>query len=151
MTTFGCANNYNKVSLPGNPELSDYGIDFDTDWKVFESGTYVYGPEGSMVRHMSGRMGYQSFYDLTLDFKFKDGRTYHEKIDVKSLIEKMVKNHEIHDLKADKWGGRTELQIRIKNDKLIIVYEVSERIKEENPVKVFSKRYYYPVFEKTLD
>lgn len=63
----------------------------------------------------------------------------------------MVKKHEIHDLKADKWGGMTILKIRIKSDKLIISYIVSERIKEENPVRVLSKDYIYPLFEKTLN
>lgn len=152
ITTSGCANSNNKdVSLPGNPELSDYATDFDIDWDVFESGTYVYGLRSSMVRRIGGiRDGYRSFYDLTLDFKFKDGRKYHEKIDVKSLIIEMVKNHEIHDLRADKWGGMTTLKIRIKSNKLIIYYVVSERIKEDNPINVFSKRYSYPVFEKTF-
>ena len=151
MTTVGCANNNNDFSVPGNPELSDYAINFDTDWKVFDSGTYVYGPKGSEARYISGYTGHRLFYDLTLNLKFKDGRTYHEKIKIKPLIEEMVKNHEIHDLKADKWGGMTILNITIKSEKLVISYIVSERIKEENPVKVYSKRYYYPLFEKTLD
>lgn len=151
MTTSGCANSSNEFSLPGNPNLSDYTINFDIDWKVFESGTYIYGPEGTEVRNISGRTGYQSFYDLTLDLKFKDGRKYHEKIDVQSLIVEMVKNHEIHDLSADNWGGMTILNISIKKDQLIIDYIVSERIKKGNPVRVLSKDYFYPVFEKTLD
>ncbi|BHH84968.1 hypothetical protein [Desulforhopalus sp. 52FAK] len=152
MTTSGCANSdYNNYSVPGNPNLSDYSINFHIDRGVLDSGTYIYGPEGSKARYISGYTGHQSFYDLTLDLKFTDGREYHEKIEIKLLIEEMVKKYKIHDLSEDKWGGMTILEIRIKSDNLIISYIVSERIKEENPIRVFSKRYYYPLFEKTLD
>lgn len=152
MTTSGCSANIgSKIQIPGNPNLSDYSTHFDIDWKVFESGTYVYGPEGSAVRNISGRGGYQSFYDLTLDLKFKDGRNYHEKVDVQSLIGEMLKKYDIHDLRADKWGGTTTLNIDIKRNKLIINYMVRERIIKENPKRYLSKKYYYPVFEKPLD
>ena len=73
---------------------------------VEPGGTYIYGPEGSTVRKLRGiRGGYVDFYDLTLDFKFKDGREYHEKIDIRPLIREMIKKHDIPDMIKNEMGG----------------------------------------------
>lgn len=147
--TTGCAaNGINEVKVPGN---YDYGINFKIDWKVFESGTYIYGPMGSTVRRLGGaRLGYELFFDLTLDFRFKDGREYHEKIDIRPLIREMVNKYDIPDMSKTKWGGGATLIININDDKLSIVYEVHERIWKESPKQMFFNEYRYPVFEKTL-
>ena len=152
-TTSGCATGRTtEMKIPGNPNLNDYAIFFEIDWDVYDSGTYSYGPEGSTVRRMGGgRLGYKLFFDLTLDFKYKDGREYHEKIDIRPLIQKMVKQHQIFDLSKTKWGGGARLIINIKADKLSIEYLIYERIKKENPKRLLSKKRFYPVFEKTLD
>lgn len=148
--TNGCAaNGINEVKVPGN---YDYAILFKIDWAAFETGTYSYGPEGSTVRRLGGgRSGYELFFDLTLDFRFKDGRNFHEKIDIRPLIQELVKKHEIPDMTKTKWGGNAALIIRIEGDGLIIDYEVSEYIKKENPSRMLSKRYTYRVFEKSLN
>ena len=57
-------------------------------------------------------------------------------------INKEIKNYEIHDLKADKWGGRATLNIP---------YVLSNRIKRNNPTILLEADYNYPVFEKTLN
>jgi hypothetical protein len=148
--TTGCAaNGIDEVKVPGN---YDYGINFKIDWKVFESGTYIYGPLGSTVRRLGGaRLGYELFFDLTLDFRFKDGREYHEKIDIRPLIREMVKKHDIPDMTKTKWGGGADLIISINVDKLSMVYEVQESLWKERTKQMFYKYYRYPVFEKTLD
>lgn len=154
MTTFGCAhNNNNRINVPGNPTAYSYGITFDLDWDVYDSGTFSYGPEGSTVRRMGGgRTGYELFFDLTLNFKLKDGREYHEKIDVRPLIEKMLEKYELPDLNKSKWGGMTDLRIIVQSNKLSLVYYIYENRKTENgQQELFPKRYNFPVFEKRLD
>lgn len=148
--TSGCAKSgMNEVKVPGNCQ---YGTRFKIYWDIFESGTYSYGPEGSTVRQLGGgRSGYELFFDLTMDFRFKDGREYHEKIDIRPLIREMVKKHDIPDMTKTKWGGGAVLVIEIKNDKLSMVYEVYEYIWKENPKLLTFERNYYPVFEKTLE
>ena len=151
-TTSGCATGrMTEMKIPGNPNLNDYAIIFEIDWDVYDSGTYSYGPEGSTVRRMGGgRLGYKLFFDLTLDFKYKDGREYHEKIDIRPLIQKMVKQHQIFDLSKTKWGGMATLIVRIERDLLAIDYEVREYIRKENPKLFFSKPHLYPIFDKNL-
>ena len=163
-TTSGCATGrMTEMRIPGNPNLNDYAIVFKRERGVLESGTFSYGPEGSTIRKLGnrgrsgwklgnrGRSGYKLFFDLTLDFKYKNGRKYHEKIDIRPLIQKMVEQHKIFDLSKTRWGGYTSLIIKIEPNRLAIDYEVREYIREENPKRFFSKGHLYPVFEKTLD
>ncbi len=151
-TTSGCATGrMTEMRIPGNPDLNDYAIDFEPDWDVFEAGTFSYDPRDTRKLWMGGRLGYQDFYTLTLNFKFKDGREYHEKIDIRPLIQKMVKQHQIFDLSKTKWGGGARLIITINTNRLSIEYLIYERIKKENPKRLLSKKRFYPVFEKTLD
>lgn len=147
--TSGCAGSgMSELTVPGNNE---YGTRFNIDWGVFESGTYSYGPVGSTVRRLGGgRSGYEMFFDLTLDFKFKDGREYHEEIDIRPLIQEMVKKHEIPDMTKTRWGGGATLVININDKKLSMDYEVSEYIWKESTKQMFYKNYIYPVFEKTM-
>lgn len=151
-TTSGCATGrMTEMRIPGNPNLNDYCIHFETDWDVFETGTFSYDPSDTRKLHMSTRCGYQDFYILKMDFKFKNGREYHEKIDMRPLIREMVEQHKIFDLSKTKWGGGARLIITINIDKLSIEYLVYKRIKKENPKRLLSKKLFYPVFEKTLD
>ncbi len=134
------------------PEKFDYDTRFEFDWDVYESGTYSYGPEGRMSSHMGKtRARYQVFFDLTLDFRFKDGREYHEKIDTQSLIRKMMGNYEIPDMTKTKQRRKVSLIVRIERDRLAMDYLVSEHIVKEKPKRQLSKRRLYPVFEKMLD
>lgn len=151
-TTSGCATGrMTEMRIPGNPNLNDYCIHFETDWDVFETGTFSYDPSDTRKLHMSTRCGYQDFYILKMDFKFKNGREYHEKIDMRPLIREMVEQHKIFDLTKTKWGGMATLIVRIEQDRLVIDYEVREYIREEKPKLFFSKGHLYPIFEKTLD
>lgn len=151
LLTAGCATIHKKKLIPGNPNLADYGLNFNIDWNVFDSGTYIYGPEGTEPTPISGYIGLQDFYVLILDLNFKDGRKYHEKIDIKPLIKHMVKDKNIHDLSTDKWGGRTALNVGITRNKITINYTVYEYKIEENPKRHVSKKYVYPVFERPLN
>lgn len=148
--TTGCAaSGMNEVKVPGN---DDYTTRFNIDWHVFESGTYSYGPVGSTVRRLGGaRSGYELFFDIILDFRFKDGREYHEKIDIRPLIQEMTRKHDIPDMTKTKWGGGAALIININDNKLSIDYEIHERIWKESPKQLLFKSYIFPVFEKTLE
>lgn len=157
MTTItGCATNkMDRINVPGNPILNDYGITFEIDWDVFESGTYIYNSQDVIedLPHQmgGGRSGYMYFYTLILDFKFKDGREFHEEIDLKSLIQQMVKKHNVFDLKTTKWGGFAQVNIWVKSDRLVLDYNLSKVLKKGNPPMLYFKDYYYPVFEKILN
>ncbi|MCK9171811.1 MAG: hypothetical protein M0P01_15485 [Treponema sp.] len=154
ITTSGCANNnYEKIQVPGNPSTYDYGITFDLDWDVYDSGTYSYGPLGSEVERMGGgTTGYRLFHELTLDFKFKNGQEYQEKIDLRPLIKKMLVNHEFPDLSKSKWGGSVDIRIIVEQNRLSIVYYIYKRRRNENGQKrLSSMRYEYPLFEKNLN
>lgn len=149
--TSGCADSgMNEIKVPGN---YDYAIQIKKDRDVVEpGGTYIYGPEGSAVHKLRGvRGGYVGFYELTLDFKCKDGREYHERIDVRPLILEMINKHDIPDMTKTKWGGNATLIIQIERDLLKLYYEVSEYIKRENPDRMLSEQHSFPVFEKKLN
>ncbi len=140
-----------RMKIPGNPKLNDYGITFKIDRSVFESGTYVYSPGDRRKHGMGGgRFGYLDFYPLILDFKFKDGRKFYEEVDLKPLIQEMVKNHKIFDLKTTKWGGFAKIIIRVESDSIKMDYELVEMIKKESLPMMRYKRYYYPLFVKIL-
>lgn len=154
MTISGCANSScERINVPGHPGAHSYGINFDLDWDVYDAGTFSYGQEGSTFRQMGGgRSGYELFYDLTLDFKLKDGREYYEKIDLRPLIKTMLENHELPDLSKSKWGGSAFIEIIVKTDKLSIVYYILQRRRTKDGQRVlFHKSYCFPVFEKTLN
>ena len=157
MTTTGCAGrNSDGFRVPGNPFPNEYGLHFQVDWKVYDSGTWIYLPRGDerIDPHKMGnvgRSGYRSFNILTLDFKFKDGRAYHEEIDLRPLIAEMLKNNTIPDLSKTKWGGYTDVEINVHADKLSLVYVVTEYIKKENPPRRLSKDYRFPLLEKALN
>jgi len=154
--TTGCATNkMNRIKIPGNPILNDYGIRFKIDWDAFESGTYIYNPD-NVIKGIpnligGGVFGHLDFYTLILDFKFKDGREYHEKIDLKPLIRKMVQKYTIPDLSKTKWGGFATIIIRVERDRIKMDYELSEMIKKGNPIRHLSKKYFFPIFEKNLN
>ena len=156
IVSFGCAvAKEERMKIPGNPILNDYGITFKIDWDIFESGTYIYSPKDEIEDLPSlmggGGSGYARFYTLILDFKFKDGREFHEEINLELLILEMVQKHNIFDLKTTKWGGFAEVNIRVKSDRLILDYNLSEMVKKEYPEMVLYKEHYYPIFEKKLD
>jgi|GEM_PF-6818702 len=140
------------MKIPGNPILNDYAIRFDIDWDMLTSGTYIYSSGDKRIHQLGGgRAGYTLFYPLIMDFKFKDGREYHENINIEPLIQKMVKNHKIFDLSKTKWGGFATINIKLESNRLVMNYELSEMIKKGNPPMMRSKYYRYPVFEKILD
>jgi hypothetical protein len=88
---------------------------------------------------------------LALDFRFKDGREYHETIDIRPLVEKMLNKHALPDLSKSKWGGFASLKIIIQSNKLSIVYRLFEQRKTEDGQRILtSKRYDYTLFEKKL-
>jgi len=133
------------VEVPGDDE---YGTQFEIDWSVFDSGTYSYGPEGSTVRQVGGgRSGYLAFYDLTLDFSFKDGRRYSEIIDVNALMRKLIKKIEVFDNRNTRWGGSATLLITIHENELMLNYRISERTLEPDYELTY---YYYPLYKKKL-
>ena len=135
-----------EIAVPGN---YDYGTRFMFDWNVVDSGTYRYGVEESKTRRLGGtRLGYELFYTLWLDFKMKDGREYHEIIDMLPLIKELVKTHDIPDVSKTKWGGSATINIKITDDDLVLEYEVTERIIEP---RYKLKNQYFPMFKKALD
>ncbi len=141
-------NAMDEVKVPG---CSEYAILFEIDWDSFESGTYSYGPEGSSIRRLGGgRSGYQMFFDLTLNFIFKDGREYNEQIDLRPLIDKMVKRYEIPDVRKTEWGGSGDLVVSLNANKLSIHYRVIEYEIKEDTKQIFHTINEYPVYEKIL-
>ena len=137
------------LDVPGH---FDYHTKFRPDWDVFDTGTYLYDP-GDDRRHGigGGRSGYTEFYTLMMDFQFKDGRTFHEEVDIKPLIKEMLKKHTIPDMrKREKGrgpGSGVGLEIFIKELEIVIEYVVTEQILEPDYEHL---KYRYPLYKKTL-
>jgi len=134
------------VEVPGDDE---YSIRFEVDWSVFDSGTFSYGPEGSTVRDIGGGRGaYGAFFNLTLDFSFKDGRRYGEVIDVKEYVRQLAATVEVFGNRDTDWNVFATLVIQIEKNELALIYRVSEQILEPD---YEHRHHYYPLYRKTLN
>lgn len=137
---------------PGNPTTNDYALHFRVDYKVVEQGaTYTYRYGGGSETHGlgGGRSGYGAFGELVLDFKFKDGRAFHEVINLRKLMANMLQRYKIHDLSDTdlEYGGSAYLSINIDNNGIFIDYNLDKQIS----IKPYISQYYqYPLFEKVL-
>ena len=100
-------------TLPGG--VQQYSINFSPDWDVFESGTYSYGSIKDREFGNTGRGGFGYFQTLELTFSLKNGKQYQEVIELEPLIEKMVENHDLPDLRKHDFGGFAKLKIRVGN------------------------------------
>lgn len=150
----GCAMNRETEIFPVQGD-DEYGINFQLDYDVFDEGGYYYAPSdlygGSArkPRKMGGiRSGYRRYYTLIMDFSFKDGRSFHEEVDIEALMRDLASREDIFDNRDTKWGGVTELEVTVDSGRLNIDYEVTERILEPK-YKVF--RYRYPLYRKALN
>lgn len=140
-----------EKKTPGNPDTNDYALHFRVDYKVVEQGaTYTYRYGGGSETHDlgGGRSGYGAFGELVLDFTFKDGRVFHEVINLRKLMADMLQKYDIYDLKKTKFGGTAELNIRIDEKRVSIDYTITHRV-AKNPFYIL-KYYQYPIFEKIL-
>lgn len=137
---------------PGNPTTNDYALHFRVDYKVVEQGaTYTYRYGGGSETHGlgGGRSGYGAFGELVLDFKFKDGRAFHEVINLRKLMADMLQRYKIHDLSDTdlEYGGSVYLSINIDNNGIFIDYNLDKQMS----IKPYISQYYqYPLFEKVL-
>ena len=137
---------------PGNPTTNDYALHFRVDYKVVEQGaTYTYRYGGGSETHGlgGGRSGYGAFGELVLDFKFKDGRAFHEVINLRKLMANMLQRYKIHDLSDTdlEYGGSAYLSINIDNNGIFIDYNLDKQMS----MKPYISQYYqYPLFEKVL-
>ena len=137
---------------PGNPTTNDYALHFRVDYKVVEQGaTYTYRYGGGSEAHglEGGRSGYGAFGELVLDFKFKDGRIFHEVINLKKLMADMLQRYKIQDLSDThlEYNGCAEVNIKIDKERIFIDYTL-DKTKSMNPL--ISEYYQYPLFEKSL-
>ena len=137
---------------PGNPTTNDYALHFIVDYKVVEQGaTYTYRYGGGSETHGlgGGRSGYGAFGELVLDFKFKDGRAFHEVINLRKLMANMLQRYKIHNLSDThlEYNGGAEVNIKIDKERIFIDYTL-DKTKSMNPL--ISEYYQYPLFEKSL-
>ena len=141
-----------EKKTPGNPRSNDYGLNFDIDHDIVQPGaTYQYNYGRMRETHGlgGGRSGYGLFGELVLDFSFKDGRTFHEVLDLRALMRAMLQKYEIYDLSKTKFGGTAEIIIKIDKTRITIDYSLTER-KQEEPHFVLSY-IQYPVFVKDFN
>jgi len=137
-----CSNGYQKT--PGDDV---YYVAFEPDWEVFDSGEFQYGSNRSY--QLGGSRGeYNQFHMMHIQFKMKDGREFKETFDMSKLIESLVKNQDVFDVRNTTWGGSASIRTYIRNNEIEIVYEVWERI--QIPPYFYSKNYEYPLIKKTL-
>ncbi len=140
-----------EKKTPGNPRSNDYGLNFDIDHDIVQPGaTYQYNYGRMRETHGlgGGRSGYGLFGELVLDFSFKDGRTFHEVLDLRNLMRAMLQKYEIYDLSKTQFGGSAELLIRVDQKRLTIDYSLIET-KQEDPHFLWTY-IHYPVFVKDL-
>ena len=169
----GCAQHVDNV--PGAGSYGFFLIVEKDARELFESGKYFYSPvrtglDGEKITKYGGRdwlLGCGYFDVLTLDFKFKDGRVYHEEIDLRPLVEEMRQKYKLppqmlptwHTAYYYKeipimvgWAPFAKVNVKIMNDKLVMDYELTEDIPYPEGVVGFkTQRHYYPLFEKVLD
>ena len=140
-----------EKKTPGNPTLNYYGLRFDIDYDIVKKGaTYQYNYGKAREAHGLGgsRSGYGLFGELILDFSFKDGRTFHQVLNLRDLMATMLQKYDIYDLGETKFGGSTDLLIRIDQMRLTIDYSVDET-KRKDPHFLWGFRQ-YPIFEKNF-
>ena len=123
-----------------------YYIDFKPDWEVFESGTFMY--RDNYTYQLGGSRGeYNQFYIMQLQFKLKNGRSYSESLDIGELVKQMAETRNVFDVRKTQWGGSATVVTIIKENKLELIYEVTQRIHEPFYQLRIHK---YPLFEKEL-
>lgn len=146
----GCAMGRKSDTFPVQGD-NEYGINFELDYDVFDEGEYFYAPfdrySDSPLRMGGGRSGYRRYYTLIMNFSFKDGRSFHEEIDIEALMRDLADRENIYDVRGLLGSGAT-VEINISKHDLIIVYVISEVFFKPN-YKI--KDYRYPLYRKELN
>ena len=165
----GCFSHTDNV-----PGAREYAINFEIDYDIFDSGKYHYKPLNTFPdgnRMGGGRLGGGYFDVLIMDFKFKDGRAYHEEIDMRPLVEEMREKYKLppqmlpmwhqHRLPGRQisllvgWSIFSNVNVKITRNKLLIDYQLTETVLVPVPPEIGPGFKYqtknYPLFEKDLN
>lgn len=157
--------NSDLCGLPGTPDNCKYLLSFDVDWDVVDVATYLDPVYGDTLRMSKASSGLEDFYKLKIFFKLKDGRKFCETIDTKSLVNKMKKEVDVHQLKRrivatddgtldeknSSLGGAVRLLVRIDKDALYLNYEIFETLKAKVRILEDYKKYSYLIYKEKLD
>ena len=135
----------NTRKLPGG--VMKYGVDIKKVFEEVEHGTFSFANFKDQPLGNRGRGGYIDFPPLELKFTLKNGKQYHEVIELEPLMQQMEQQHNLPDVSQTEFGGFAYLKIKV-GKQLIIDYELS--IKTDNS-GVRYKDYSFPVYHKVLN
>ena len=87
-------------------------ISFDTDPEVYDVGTYSFASVKNRQLANSSRGGFGWFPPLELKFKLRNGKEYHEVLDIETLMTELDAREDLPQVNEMEGGGMAALKVK---------------------------------------